>query len=366
MLAGVGVAGNVMASDETERVDGNGAAFAMTNDAAGNQVVAYERAFDGTLRQAGTYDTGGLGTSRIRLSSQGSVVLTPDGRWLLVANVGSSEISVFAVDGARLTLVDVVASQGTTPNSIAVNGHLVYVLNNGGAGMGNIATFFLRDNGTLSFLPGSVRPLSAAGSDPSQVAVTPNGTALIVAEKATNKIDSWPLVGGLPTVLSVHDADGVTPFGIDFTRSGVFVVTNATGGEIGKATATSYRLTGQDGQQLQTISGSVGDGRSEVCWTIISKDDRFAYVTNFGDGTISSYDIALDGSLTLHDPVAATTTFGQLSIRDEELSIDGRFLYAIDITAQKVFGWRVEQNGSLVPIEAISGVPNTVAGIAVR
>ena len=34
------------------------------------------------------------------------------------------------------------------------------------------------------------------------------------------------------------------------------------------------------------VSGSVGDTRSEVCWVALTKDDRFAYVTNFGDGTV--------------------------------------------------------------------------------
>lgn len=66
-----------------------GAVFGMTNDAAGNQVLAYDRAPDGSLLLGGTYNTGGEGTSRIRLSSQGPVVLSKDGRHLFVANVGS-------------------------------------------------------------------------------------------------------------------------------------------------------------------------------------------------------------------------------------------------------------------------------------
>jgi 6-phosphogluconolactonase len=362
LFAGLSFSGNAVAD-----VGNTGAVFVMTNSAAGNQVIAFERFDDGTLRQADTYDTNGLGTGQIRLSSQSSVVLTPDGHFLLVANVASNEISVFAVNGARLRLVDLVDSHGQTPNSITVHGNLVYVLNNGGAGMGNIAGFVLGEDGSLSFMPGSVNSLSAPGSDPAQVAFTPDGNALIVTEKATNKIDSFSLVHGLPTGLSVHDSDGVTPFGLDFTHNGVFVVTNAVNGDIGKATASSYTLVGAQNQQLRTISGSLADGRSEVCWTILSKDERFAYVTNFGDGSISSYDVALDGHLTLHASVAtATSSFGQKSIRDEGRTPDGRYLYAIDITAQRVFGWSIQSNGSLVHIGDVPGVPSTVAGIAVR
>ena len=69
--------------------------------------------------------------------------------------------------------------------------------------------------------------------------------------------------------------------------------------------------------------------RSEVCWAAVSQDDRYAYVTNFGDGTISSYTIGDDGDLSLLAPVAATTVDGQKGIRDEAFSADGEYLYAL-------------------------------------
>jgi len=338
-----------------------GAVFGMTNDAAGNQVLAYDRAPDGSLSLGGTYNTGGEGTSRIRLSSQGPVVLSKDGRHLFVANVGSSEISVFDVGRRGLKLRSVVPSGGSTPNSITVRGDLVYVLNNGGSGLGNITGFRLARNSSLVAIAGSTRPLSAPGSDPAQVSFTPDGDSLVVTEKATNRILTWDLgKNDLPAAGEVHDSAGVTPFGFDFTRNGTFIVTNAEEGIIGAATASSYTLE----RGFRTISGSVPDLRSEVCWTVVSSDQRYAYVTNFGDGTISSYRIAADGSITLLESIAATTTFGQLSIRDADRSKNGRYLYAIDITSRMVHGWRIERNGSLTPIGAFPGLPGTVAGLA--
>ena len=85
----------------------------------------------------------------------------------------------------------------------------------------------------------------------------------------------------------------------------------------------------------------MGDTRSEVCWAAVTKDGRFVYVTNFGDGTISSYAIAGDGSLELRNAVAGSTRLGQKGIRDEAITRDGRYLYAIDADAGKVFGWTV-------------------------
>jgi len=361
LLAGVADAGGDKRGDKIDLR--RGAVYAMTNDAAGNQVLAYARDRDGSLKLEGRYATGGEGTSRIRLSSQGPVVLTENGRQLLVANVGSSEISVFDVEREGLELRSVVPSGGSTPNSITVRDDVVYVLNNGGTGLGNITGFRLGRGGTLTPIEGSTRPLSAAGSDPAQVSFTPDGDSLVVTEKMTNRILTWS-VGrdNRPSGRQVHASDGVTPFGFDFTRDGTFVVTNAEEGIVGAATASSYTLEGG----FRTISGSVPDLRSEVCWTVISKDQRYAYVTNFGDGTISSYTIARDGSIALLESIAATTTFGELSIRDADQSRDGKYLYAIDITSRKVHAWEIERDGSLTPIGAFPGLPGTVAGLAAR
>jgi 6-phosphogluconolactonase (cycloisomerase 2 family) len=47
------------------------------------------------------------------------------------------------------------------------------------------------------------------------------------------------------------------------------------------------------------VGESVGNTRSEVCWAVVGKDGRHAYVTNFGYGTISSYGISADGTIEL-------------------------------------------------------------------
>ena len=54
----------------------------------------------------GRCSTGGRGTGKPHLASAGSVVLSDDGRWLLVVNAGSDEVSLFAgqPDGLRLAV----------------------------------------------------------------------------------------------------------------------------------------------------------------------------------------------------------------------------------------------------------------------
>ena len=130
------------------------AAYVQTNDATENEVIVFSRAEDGALAPLGRSSTGGRGTGLPHLASAGSVVLSDDGRWLLVVNAGSDELSLFAVQPDGLRLADRVGSGGSKPTSVAVSGALVYVLNNGTP---NISGFNLTD-GKLAALHGLDAP----------------------------------------------------------------------------------------------------------------------------------------------------------------------------------------------------------------
>jgi len=335
------------------------AVYVQTNDATGNEVIAFSRTGTGALAPMGRYSTGGRGTGSPHLASAGSVVLSDDGRWLLVVNPGSDELSLFAVQPDGLGLADRAGSGGSKPTSVTVSGALVYVLNNGTP---NISGFHLTD-GKLTALAGSARPLSGADADPAQISFTPGGGALIATERGTNSISSYVLdQRGYAQGPATIKSSGQTPYGFGLTKDGSLIVSEAFGGAIGAAAASSYAVSGAG--ELTMMSGSVGDTRSEVCWVALTNDDRFAYVTNFGDGTVSCYQITADGRLKLHDPVAGSARQGEKGLRDEAISGDGRYLYAIDADAQKVVGWAVGQDGHLTPAGESGGVPGTVAGLA--
>jgi 6-phosphogluconolactonase len=340
------------------------AVYVQTNDATANEVIAFSRTGTGALAPLGRYSTGGRGTGSPHLASAGSVVLSDDGRWLLVVNAGSDELSLFAVqpDGLRpdgLRLADRAGSGGSKPTSAAVSGALVYVLNNGTP---SISGFRIAD-GKLTAIPDSTRPLSSADADPAQVLFTADGTVLIVTERGTDTISSYVIdERGYAQGPATIKSSGQTPYGFGLTADGSLIVSEAFGGTTGAAAASSYAVSGAG--ELTMVSGSVGDTRSEVCWVALSKDDRFAYVTNFGDGTVSSYEITADRSLRLCDPVAASAGRGEKGIRDEAISGDGRYLYAIHADAQKLFGWAVGRGGQLTPVGEYGGVPDTVAGLA--
>lgn len=322
--------------------------FVQTNDAEANEV----RAFTADLRVLGAYPTGGRGDGQPHLPSQGSLAFA--GRHLLVANAGSGDVSLFSVDTDGPALLDVVPA-GPRPVGVTAHDGLVYVLS-GGTEPG-IAGFRLA-GGTLE--PLAMQAL-AAGTDPAQIGFTPDGGALVVTERGTNAIEVFPVEAdgrvGMPVA---HASAGATPYGFDFA-GGTLVVTEAFGGAVGAAAASSYWL---DGTMLRPVSPSVGDGRSEVCWAVGSADGRSVWVTNFGDGTVSRYAVGADGSLELADPVAASTALGSKGIRDAARSGDGRTLYALDADERKVFGWRVGEDGTLEPLGAVDGLPATAAGLA--
>jgi DNA-binding beta-propeller fold protein YncE len=165
------------------------AVFVQTDNSAGNAVVAYHRAPDGTLTLTGTYPTGGAGgilTGSVvdHLASQGALSYDRLHGLLYAVNAGSDTVSVFAAFGDRLALRQVVSSGGTFPVSVTVYGNYVYVLNalDGGSVYG-----YRVSDGRLSPIPGSLRGLGLNPAatpqftnTPGQVAFTPDGSALLV------------------------------------------------------------------------------------------------------------------------------------------------------------------------------------------
>lgn len=332
-----------------------GAVYVQTNE-PDNHVIRFARAGNGVLTEAGRYATGGKGDGVAHLTSQGSVVLTQDGRYVLVTNAASDDVSIFPVDMDGLGSAQMVAT-GPAPKSITERDGVVYVLN---TGTPSVIGFRIAD-GRLLAIAGSERTL-AMKADPAQVGFSPDGGTIIVTERGTDSITSFSVdADGLPGDPHSQPSSGPTPYGFAFTSAGTLVVTEAFRAEKGAAAASSYTV--REGS-VTPVTASVGNGRSEICWAVVTGDDRYAFTTNFADGAVSRFAIGADGGLTLEDAVAGTAVEGMTGLRDEGLTDDGRFLYAIDADAGKVFGWSVGGDGTLASIDSWEGIPASVAGLA--
>jgi 6-phosphogluconolactonase len=338
-----------------------GVVYTLTNAAAGNSVSVFNRADDGTLSHGGQVATTGLGSGG-GLGSQGALVLSKNGHWLFAVNAGSNDISVFDARPGALTLASKTPSGGVRPVSLTVHDDVLYVLN--GGGVNNISGFRIQDNGTLQPIAGSTRPLSAAATGPAQIQFNGEGDELVVTEKATNKISLYSVENGIASGPVVRNSVGVTPFGFAFDKRDHLIVSEAFGGAAGASALTSYNLE-EEWNELQTISASVKDTQSAACWVVTTRNGRYAYTSNTGSGTISGYNIARNGSLSLINADGKTGITGA-NPTDMALSRNSQYLYVITPANGVLNALKVGANGSLTAITGANGLPASAVGLAAR
>jgi hypothetical protein len=330
--------------------------FVQTDNLSGNAVVAYDRADDGTLTQAGAYPTGGDGgvlTGSVvdHLASQGSLTYDDEHALLFAVNAGSNTASVFSVNGDRLALQQVVPSYGQFPVSVAVHDDLAYVLNARAGGSVQGYGIF----GGHLFPLGSTTPLglNAAATPefvntPGQVAFSPDGSQLIVTTKANgSSIDVFRVgfLGWLSTPV-VNVEPGTVPFAVTFDDSGNLVVTEA--GTNAVATFDLHR----DGtiELLQAVPTN----QKATCW-IVGADGQF-YASNAGSASLTRVQSGPGGALT----VLGNTGTDPGSV-DAAISAHGNYLYAQTGANGIVDEFRVNRDGSLSPIGSVT-VANSVGG----
>lgn len=293
--------------------------------------------------------------------TQGGLVLHDHHRFLYACNAGSNDISVFAVDGTRLTLIQKIFSGGVVPESLTFHGNLMYVLH-GSVADNNISGFTVATNGTLTPLPHSTRPLSSPIAVPGVVQFSPDGRVLVVTLKAAQVgTDPGPFVidtftvgrDGLPSDARPNPSYGQRPFAAVFRKNGIMIVVESHNPFPHQAAVSSYKVNSANGD-IDVITGSERNGQTDSCWVLLSKDQRYAYTANFATGTISSFRFQANGIVELIDGTAAV--LGDTSEpTDIRLSGDGRFFYVLLRGAGKVAAFRVEENASLTPLNTVGG-----------
>jgi hypothetical protein len=153
------------------------------NTAGANTIAGLVRHADGSLTAVpgSPFQAGGAGLGA-GVASQGATQVTDNGRYALTVDAGSNQISVLRVNGdGSLTPVTggPFASGGVEPNSIAVQGGLVYVSNLGSATVApNYTGFFLTPWGQLRPIPHSTVTLPA-GQNTGDIVLNDDGTKLV-------------------------------------------------------------------------------------------------------------------------------------------------------------------------------------------
>jgi DNA-binding beta-propeller fold protein YncE len=337
--------------------------YVNNNTAGTNTVAGFDRHADGSLTTiAGSpFVAGGAGTG-LPFGSAGGLQRSSNGRFLLATDPASNQISVLKIkSNGSLKLVEVDSSNGLTPISIATHGSLVYVANTGADGS-NYTGFRLNAGGHLSPIAGSTFALPDSAA-PGQVLISPDGHRLVATRVGPTAgpsfLDAFRIgADGRLTAApgSPYSAERIGPFGSTFspTHGNQLFVSNAHDGA-GNGSVSVYDVAA-DGS-LTAISGSpFADDQTAPCWVAISPEGNALFAVNTGTGSVSAYTVAGDGTLGL---VGSTTaSLAGLKAFDAGVSPDGQFLYVVDAGVAKVSAFAIDGTS----VTEIAGSPIAIPG----
>ena len=326
-----------------------GAVYTESNDPGANKVVVFDRFEDGALVKRESVATGGVGSSQVTgcggcaiLDSQNEVVASNNGKLVFAVNAGSDTVSSFRETNSGLQFVDQQPTGGDMPESLALNDHLLYVLNvataNGNGTTGNIYGLRVSESGQMTPI-GSSQPLAHAAppdrsGDPRAIGFKPNGKVIVVTELAggfmsgpPGKIDTFVVDShGQAGPAVSHDSSDTFPFGFAFDKHSHLVVSNIhdlTPGVPG--TASSYTVSDSGG--VTPIDTKPANGRAP-CWVAITHGDAYVVDTGGGEGPaqVVNFQLGHDGTMTQQGTVGHAGDFAET---DAEFSRGSKYLYVL-------------------------------------
>lgn len=372
--------------------------YVQTNE-IDNKVIDFVRGPDGSLREAGRVSTKGRGSGEFKpvtgqesapnpFEGAGSVIISPDRRYLFASNGGDNSVSVFSISDTRgLTLLDTkptgqpVSGRSGTAKSLAFDQRkgVLYVLHTFGPDHVRIMDF---RGGKLTPRQGFHTVNTAAKTDrlPTQAVLSPDGKFLLVDilfdKRPGKKPDGSPDLA----VANEKDKDGLVVFPVNANGGLGRAVFNDAGGKAafyirflpGSTTKFINAYAASDGLAISSINraGRVQTSRvvpidatmgmpSELCWIAVSGDGKYVFSSNFGLSSVSTY--ALNGtSLRLiKDPAAREAGNGKFASinmvptsapSDSWASPDGRNFYQLYPNASKIVSYRIGDGGALQKI----------------
>jgi len=402
--------------------------YIQTNEVE-NAIIHYERSATGALTEVERIGTRGAGSGEFKpISGQesapnafegaGSIIFTPDRRFLFTTNGGDNSVSSFRVsEDGRLSLIDVkptgnpVEGRSGTAKSLAFapSTRTLFVLHS--FGPDHLRLMSVDAEGKLTARPEryTVNTYSKRNRVATMVVVSPNEKFVLVGTTFDEPIaltglypDGSPILwvqragGAFHSIASnAPDPDGLAVFPLDNDGSlGTARLLDAGGGspfyiaflhERPETFVIAYAVG--DGCAMGTIekNGTVSIGPlvkidtsagvpSELCWLAVSPDDRTVYATNFGYSNISTYHINGRGLEIACDPACprvpgdgtaralnGTVTSGP---SDSWITSDGAYLYQIYGNASKLVGYATQSDGSLTEITSVKIPRNSPQGLA--
>ena len=407
----------------------NGGCLYMQTNEIRNCVIHYHRLANGTLTEVERVATGGAGSGTFKpISGQesapnafegaGSVILSPDRKFLFATNGGDNSVSSFAVGGqGRLRLIDTkptgnaVEGKSGTAKSLAYSPskEMLYVVHS--FGPDHIRLMSVSSDGKLTprmekytcntpekphrvptmgvlspdeefLLVGTTfdLPIAISGTYPDGSPVLwvpgPDGKPRSVASNAPDPdgiVIHRVNADGTLGEGSFQDGGGGSPFYIAFLHNqpDTFIIGYAVGDGV------ALGRIDEDGRigvskvvPIDTRRGAI----AELCWLAVSPDDRLLYATVFGYSNVTTFHIDGPEIRVAKDPacpdVEGDGTFralcGDMSSGPSDcwVSPDGAFFYQIYGNASKLVGYATKADGSLEEVTSVAIPYNSPEGLA--
>ena len=227
------------------------------------QVAVLDIASDGTLHAPSTGATIATGVEPIGLA------VTPNGQWLYVTNAGDNTVSMYTIAsagtlGANGTPVHTADSGASYPDAIVIapNGQMVYVADGSGD---SISEYTIGSNGQLALL--ASQPKIGTGADPTSIVMTPSGQYVYVANTTDDTIWGYKVEpdGSLAHVAMVDTSE---PTSLAIAPSGGYLY--ATNGSSGDGTVSAFQIAA-DGS-LQALAGPAATTGTSPSGIVVTPD----------------------------------------------------------------------------------------------
>ena len=334
-------------------IDLHAQSFVYTNNNAGfiNSVTAFSVAANGALTNIGTFSTGGSGAGGGLFAANRARTCTVGNR-LYVTNESLSSNSVSGFDinpvTGSLSLVpgSPFATGGTATGSgisldCTPNGNFLIAAN---GGSNNITVFSIGANGALTPVAGS--PFAAGGFTPDGIKVVPNGQFLSVALVDSDTIAMFSIAAngaltpapGSPVFSPA--AGGVA--GVEINCASTFLY--ATQANFGATNVDVFSIGPTGALTLVQTSNNPGVGDNSNVG-VLSPNDQFLSVSNQFSDSVTVFNVAANGTLSL----VAGSPFGGTGGAPCGIATNaaGTFLFTANQNSSSVTSFSIAVSGAL-------------------
>ena len=132
--------------------------------------------------------------------------------------------------------------------------------------------------------------------------------------------------------------------------------------EAPSSSVSSYRFN-EGSATPRLVTASLPNGQGAACWIAVTPNGRLAFSANAATSTVSSFNVAANGALSLVSGPAGSTGANAGAL-DMAVSPDGSQLHVFAHRGLLIVSFAIAPGGLLQPLGSAAGLPSGAAGLA--